>query len=355
MAFVRLVRHCLRRAAAVKQKKYFFDTNRRKLSRRFTTFVPDKSNFMDSHEVPNVSQKQPQSDLALENAALKEKIRVLNHRLQRAEESAPLGESASEIAHDIRNISNFGAMAFALLKRCFTSLETVEAAREEIHKLKTIEEVKEHLSKLVAVEEESGYDTIKEDFQLSISTIDSAFERLDKLADNFKKFYQHQQNISVKYNINEELEKIIAEMESSMSGQIQFVRDFGEIPEIESYRGQLNQAFTNMLKNAVEAILSKRNKNGAQQSIRVTTLIDKDACAFIKIADTGCGMTKETEEKLFDPFYTTKDPDQRIGLGMTVARKLVSKNRGGISVESVPDEGSTLIVKLLTAKRESYS
>jgi signal transduction histidine kinase len=107
---------------------------------------------------------------------------------------------------------------------------------------------------------------------------------------------------------------------------------------IEAYAGELNQVWTNLIDNAVDAM-------GESGTLRVATRVE-DGEVVIEIADTGPGMPPDVAARAFEPFYTTKDVGKGTGLGLDIARRIiVERHRGQIMIDSRPGE-TVLRVKL---------
>jgi signal transduction histidine kinase len=117
------------------------------------------------------------------------------------------------------------------------------------------------------------------------------------------------------------------------------VREYGtDVPMIEAYAGELNQVWTNLIDNAVDAM-------GESGTLRVATRVE-DGEVVIEIADTGPGMPPDVAARAFEPFYTTKDVGKGTGLGLDIARRIiVERHRGQIMIDSRPGE-TVLRVKL---------
>jgi signal transduction histidine kinase len=109
-------------------------------------------------------------------------------------------------------------------------------------------------------------------------------------------------------------------------------RDYGsDVPQIDAYAGELNQVWTNLIDNAVDAM------EGAG-TLRVTTRSDGDAIV-VEIGDTGPGMPESVAARAFEAFYTTKDVGSGTGLGLDIARRIVVERHGGtIDIDSQPGE-----------------
>jgi signal transduction histidine kinase len=108
------------------------------------------------------------------------------------------------------------------------------------------------------------------------------------------------------------------------------------LPRIEADANQLKQVLVNLVKNALEA---------TEESGRILMATEfKDGQAWLSVQDTGKGMSGEVLEKIFHPFFTTKD--KGTGLGLAVIHKIISDHRGTVMVESVAGRGSTFTIKL---------
>jgi signal transduction histidine kinase len=100
---------------------------------------------------------------------------------------------------------------------------------------------------------------------------------------------------------------------------------------IDAYAGELNQVWTNVIDNAVDAM-------GGSGRLRITTRVGA-ADVVIEIGDTGPGMAPDVAARAFEAFYTTKDVGQGTGLGLDIARRIVMERHGGtIMIETQPGE-----------------
>ena len=111
---------------------------------------------------------------------------------------------------------------------------------------------------------------------------------------------------------------------------IELVRRYDRtLPRLTVNGGELNQVWTNLLDNAIQAL-------GQSGTITITTLLD-GACVRVDIADDGPGIPREVRERIFDPFFTTKEVGLGTGLGLDTARRIVvERHRGAIEAESEP-------------------
>ncbi|HEX7329752.1 MAG TPA: ATP-binding protein, partial [Casimicrobiaceae bacterium] len=115
-------------------------------------------------------------------------------------------------------------------------------------------------------------------------------------------------------------------------------REYGEVPEIECLPARLSQVFVNLLVNAGQSIESKG-------TITIATGTD-DAEAWVRVADTGCGIRPGNLSRIFEPFFTTRPAGQGAGLGLSIASSIVRKHGGRIDVASDVGHGSRFTVWL---------
>ena len=125
-------------------------------------------------------------------------------------------------------------------------------------------------------------------------------------------------------------------MLASKLGAIDVVRDYGTgVPTIEAMGGELNQVWTNLIDNAIDAM-------DGVGTLRVATHADEFGQVVVEIADTGVGMSAEVQAHAFDPFFTTKDVGKGTGLGLDISRRIVvERHHGEITIESEP--GATVL------------
>jgi len=112
---------------------------------------------------------------------------------------------------------------------------------------------------------------------------------------------------------------------------ITVVRDYDpQLPRVCAYGGELNQVWTNLIDNAIDAMKG----NG---ELRVRTLRELD-CAVVEIGDNGPGIPPDVQSRIFDPFFTTKKVGEGTGLGLDTAMRSVRKHHGSIDLKSKPGE-----------------
>jgi signal transduction histidine kinase len=134
-------------------------------------------------------------------------------------------------------------------------------------------------------------------------------------------------------DVTEGLESTLVMLGHKLEDHVQVVRDYDPaVPRIEVMAGELNQVWTNLIDNAVDAM-------GDGGTLRVCTRYDPTGWVVVEIGDSGPGMTEETRQHAFEPFFTTKPVGKGTGLGLDISRRIVVDRHGGeITVESRPGD-----------------
>jgi len=155
-------------------------------------------------------------------------------------------------------------------------------------------------------------------------------------------------------DIHEGIDSTLTLLNRELKEKVTIRRDYGKIPKIFFYAGELNQVFMNILRNAIQAIENKG-------TIKIKTSTEKNSVC-VQISDTGKGIPPEDINKIFDPGFTTKGVGVGTGLALAICYQIIQKHKGEIRVESQLAEGSTFTIilpadldKLIGAGSESYS
>ncbi|MBI5639684.1 MAG: GHKL domain-containing protein, partial [Nitrospirae bacterium] len=181
-------------------------------------------------------------------------------------------------------------------------------------------------------------DFITEDLgNLIRESLDGA-ERIKKIVQDLKSFSRVDEAEQKMADINAGLESTINIVWNELKYKATVKKEYGDIPLTKCNPGQLNQVFMNLLVNAAHAIES-------QGDIGIRTWSEEDSI-FVSISDTGCGIPAEKINRIFEPFYTTKEVGKGTGLGLSIAYDIVKKHSGEIKVQSEVGKGTTFTINI---------
>jgi signal transduction histidine kinase len=147
-------------------------------------------------------------------------------------------------------------------------------------------------------------------------------------------------------DITEGIESTLLMLGHKLRAGVTVVRDYApELPQIDAYAGELNQVWTNLIDNAVDAM-------DGTGTLRISTRADGDG-VLVAIGDSGSGMPPEVMERAFEAFYTTKEVGKGTGLGLDIARRIVEeRHRGSIHIDSRP--GDTVVTVRLPVRQPTF-
>jgi signal transduction histidine kinase len=165
-----------------------------------------------------------------------------------------------------------------------------------------------------------------------LAEVKESTRRVSELVGAVKSYSQLDRASIQVIDVTEGIESTLIMLGHKLRDGVTIARDYDPgVPRVEAYAGELNQVWTNLIDNAVDAM------DGAG-TLRISTRVEGDA-AVVRIGDTGVGMPPEVAARAFEAFYTTKDVGQGTGLGLDIARRIVVERHGGaITIDSHPGE-----------------
>ena len=229
----------------------------------------------------------------------------IERQLEKAERLSALGQLAAGVAHEIRNPLNAISMATQRLKRDFVPSDPQKV----------------------------------DDFQNLSGVIRDEIKRLNGIIEEFLTFSKSRRLELSNFSVTEVLQKIVSLIREEASTRgITIETKWRETPALISMDiNKLQQAFLNLIKNAMESLTDEG---------KIIITVDKEGKNYIvvSISDTGCGMTTEEIERIFNPEYTTKE--KGLGLGIPLACEIIRGHGGDVRVISRKDKGTTFEVVL---------
>ena len=173
----------------------------------------------------------------------------------------------------------------------------------------------------------------------SNQTIQMATERASKIIFALKNFsHQDQNGKKTKTDVNKSIENTLILYHNQIKHGIDVQKNLNELPQIMGYPDELVQVWTNLIHNAIQAM-----KNEGTLTVKSEK---KGTNILVTIGDTGTGIPKEAQERVFDAFFTTKKAGEGSGLGLDIVKKIVEKHNGKIWFESEEGKGTKFFVEL---------
>jgi len=279
------------------------------------------------------------------NEELSTTLSELKHtqsQLVNAEKMASLGQLTAGIAHEINNPINFVVSNVKPLKR------DIEEIYELINRYDTIKigeiNSNEKIIEVRKYRKEIDYDYLKEEISHMLKGIEDGAIRTADIVKGLRIFSRLDENDLKRTDITEGINATLTLLNPEISGSIELVKNFCDMPKIECFPGKLNQVFMNILNNAIYAI--KENTQRTEKGkLEITTTFD-DQFVIISIKDNGIGMSEEVREKIFDPFFTTKPIGKGTGLGMSITFSIINDHRGVINLHTKYSIGTEFIIQL---------
>ncbi|MGY1667264.1 ATP-binding protein [Geodermatophilus sp. SYSU D00696] len=165
-----------------------------------------------------------------------------------------------------------------------------------------------------------------------LAEVKESTRRISELVAAVKSYSQLDRAAVHLTDLTEGLDSTLAMLAHRIPADVTVVRDYGAgVPRIEALAAELNQVWTNLLTNALDAM-------GEAGTLRVATRLEPEAAVVVEIGDTGGGMSAETQAHAFDPFFTTKGVGQGTGLGLDISRRIVDRHGGDIAIDLRPGE-----------------
>ncbi len=271
-------------------------------------------------------------------------------RLVQGEKMSALGQLVAGVAHEINNPVNFIA----------GNLNLAEEYSRNLLKLVDLYE-DECCNKAAHIEdfiEDIDLDFIREDFPKLISSMQEGADRIRHISISLRTFSRSDNDTAVEFNIHEGIDSTLAILKHRLKAnerrpEIQILRDYGDVPEITCYPGQLNQVFMNLLSNAIDAIEDSNAGHSYKDiaehpnQILIRTAVEDSRRVTIYFKDNGCGMDESVRDRVFDHLFTTKPVGKGTGLGLSISRQIVEEKHGGhLRCQSVPGQGTEFAIEL---------
>jgi signal transduction histidine kinase len=276
---------------------------------------------------------------------LNRQLQISQFKLMQAEKISSLGQLVAGVAHEVKNPVGFIA---GNLEHTGNYIQDLISLLNLYQKYlpNTPEEIK---NKIDAID----LDFLLEDLPKMIVSMNLGIERISDIMQSLRKFSRKDATYRKAVNIHQGIDTTLMILSHRLKAneihpKIEVIKEYGKLPEIECFPGQLNQVFMNLLANAIDVFEDKAKKNESFiPQIRISTKLINNNSLEIIIADNGDGMTEEVRNNLFNAFFTTKAEEKGTGLGLSISYQIITETHGGtLECFSSEGEGTQFVIHI---------
>lgn len=266
-----------------------------------------------------------------------EKLKLTQTQLIQSEKLASLGILSSGIAHEINNPVNF---VYAGVNSVMKDMEDIVPVVNELKLLNSnSNDLISVVDKIEKLKQHYEFDEAFEAISATLQDIKLGATRIIEIVAGLSKYSRSSRDEWQFSEIHEEIESVLVLLKNKYKNRIEIIKNYGRnIPLIECSPGKLNQAFMNILNNAIDSIEQKGQ-------IVITSKYFKNKLS-ISIRDSGKGMSDKDRVRIFDPFFTTKEVGKGVGLGLYITYSIIEDHKGTIHVNSAEGAGTEFIITL---------
>ncbi|MBD2298158.1 response regulator [Nostoc sp. FACHB-190] len=282
--------------------------------------------------------------------ALKD-LQAYQLQLIQKEKMSALGQLVTGIAHEINNPVSCIHGNLAHTTNYFNNLMKIIDLYQQNYP--------EPVAAIQAEIAETDLDYMRSDLPNLITSMKEGVQRIRNISTSLRNFSRSDQDRKVFCNIHNGIDSTIMILKhrlkaSKIRPEIEVMKNYGSLPSVTCFSGQLNQVFMNILTNAIDALeesnMGRSYSEIEQQPNRIwiTTSVSEDKqSVLIRIKDNGVGMSAEIQQKIFEHLFTTKAVGQGTGLGLSIAHQIiVEKHQGKLDVYSVLGKGSEFTITI---------
>lgn len=274
-------------------------------------------------------------ELETANSELKETQAKLVHSAK----MTSLGQLVAGVAHELNNPIGF----------IYSNTSHLKDYSEKLFKI--IDETGKDPTKLTKIKDDVDYEYIKKDLPRLIKSCQDGAQRTRDIVLGLRNFSRLDEAQLKEIDICNAIDNTLDLLKGEIKNRIQVHKQYEPVSKVQCYASQINQVLMNLLSNAVQAIHGQ-----GQIWISVIPLkagVNSPGRVQISIQDSGSGMDPKVMEKIFEPFYTTKNIGQGTGLGLSISYGIIENHGGDIQVRSQKDIGTEFVITIPVTQKKS--
>ena len=273
--------------------------------------------------------------------------KILERRLHIAQKLESVGELASGIAHEINTPIQYVGDSVRFVADAFTDLAAiVTVGRALLEQCRKEGFQPELVQRIEALADDADLDFVMVEVPKACTRALEGTERVAVIVRAMKNFAHPGDGKKKGVDINQSLANTVTVAKNEWKYVADVVEDYGDVPIVNCLAGDINQVFLNIIVNAAHAIGDVVGNSGDKGTITVSTRLEEGQ-VVVRITDTGPGIPPESRDKIFNPFFTTKEVGRGTGQGLAIVHDIiVERHRGSIDVETEVGKGTTFVISL---------
>ena len=293
-----------------------------------------------SEELQLINENLEEQKSQVENTL--QELQKTQAQLIQSEKMASLGLLTAGVAHEINNPINYINTALEGLKITLADFLEIFYKYEEIKP----ENTETKLFEIEKLKLQLDFPLLQEGITILLNNMQTGIGRITEIVRSLRTFARVEENELKFSNVHELLDTTLVMLHNQYKNRIDIVKKYGSIPAINCYPGKLSQVFMNILSNAIQSIPDR-----GQIEIITHSEFSK---LHISIIDSGSGIPEHLREKIFEPFYTTKEAGRGTGLGLSITYGIVQQHQGSIEARARSDQkqGTEFYISIPTTLKQ---
>lgn len=308
--------------------------------------------LLDYSQIPDLAMhhlQQTEQGARIAEANLR-KLQNNYTRYLQNEKMASLGQLVAGVAHEINNPMNF----------IHGNLKHLVEYNQDLLKLIQLyqQQCPEPTGAIKTAIEAIDLDFLQADIPRLLESMKVGSDRIRQIVLSLRNFSRSDESEFKVVDIHQGIDSTLMILQHRLKARLHYppievIKEYGHLPLIECFPGQLNQVFMNILVNAIDALEDVGDRSTAQGSdhhlgqITIRTSFQDAGWIQITIADNGPGIPESIQQRIFDPFFTTKPVGKGTGMGMSISHQIISERHGGrLSFCSTPATGTEFLIQL---------